>query len=115
MKTVLLRTSIALFLLFGLYAVTPAQSQIRFARGAHSATVSGRIAKDGTRTYTFSARAGQYLSLSIRSGNNYVFAGVEAIGQGRSVSGRLPYTGSYVLSLENGGNATNYTMTISIR
>lgn len=92
-----------------------AQTSIKFARGRSSATVKGSIGKNGDTRYTVRGRAGQTITVSVRSGNNYVFAGVEAIGQGRTVSGKLPYDSSYIIELSNGGNATNYTMTVTIR
>ncbi len=90
-------------------------TNIRFARGSSSATVSGKIGKNGERIYTVRGRKGQRITVSMRSGNNYVFAGVEAIGQGRTVTGTLPYDSSYIIELSNGGNATNYSMTVTIR
>ena len=92
-----------------------AQTSIKFARGRNSATVKGSIRKDGETRYTVQGRAGQTITVSVRSGNNYVFAGVEAIGQGRTVSGKLPYDSSYIIELSNGGNVTNYTMTVTIK
>lgn len=92
-----------------------AQTRIRFARGSSSATVSGRISKNGDLRYTVRGSAGQRITVSVRSGTNYVFAGVEAIGQGRTVSGKLPYTSNYIIELSNGGNATDYTMTVTIK
>lgn len=92
-----------------------AQTAITFARGRTSATINGTIVTDGVRTYTVRGRAGQRISVTVRSGNNYVFAGIEAIGAGRTLTGVLPYSSSYVIQLDNGGNATNFTMTVSIR
>jgi len=114
-KRTLVKTAIAAAFLFGVSTVASAQTNINFAPGRSSASLSGRIGTNGSRLYRFRAKAGQYLTVTVRSGNNYVFAGVEAVGEGRTVSGRLPYSSSYVIELSNGGNATNYTMTISIR
>lgn len=92
-----------------------AQSRIRFARGANSTTVSGTISKNGDLRYTVRGAAGQRITVSVKSGNNYVFAGVEAVGQGRTVTGRLPYDADYIIELSNGGEATRYSMTVTIR
>jgi len=94
---------------------TIAQGTIRFARGSSSATVKGKISKDGEIRYTVRGRAGQTITVTVRSGNNYVFAGVEAVGQGRTVTGKLPYDSSYIIELSNGGNATDYTMVVTIK
>lgn len=94
---------------------TIAQTNIKFARGSSSATVKGSIGKNGELRYTVRGKAGQTITVNVRSGNNYVFAGVEAIGQGRAVTGKLPYDSSYIIELSNGGNATNFTMTVRIK
>ena len=92
-----------------------AQTNIKFARGRNSATVKGSIGKNGDTRYTVRGKAGQTITVSVRSGNNYVFAGVEGVGQGRTVSGKLQYDSSYIIELSNGGNATNYSMTVTIK
>lgn len=76
---------IVLMMLVGISLASDSLAQttnIRFARGSSSATVSGKIGKNGERIYTVRGRKGQRITVSMRSGNNYVFAGVEAIGQG---------------------------------
>ena len=95
------------FVLMTLIIISPAsnliaQTSIKFVRGKSSATVSGSITKDGELRYTVRGKAGQRITVSIRSGNNYVFAGIEAVGQGRTVSGKLPYDSSYIIELSNG-------------
>jgi hypothetical protein len=91
------------------------QTNIKFAKGSSSATLKSSIAKNGDKRYTIRGKAGQTITVRVISGNNYVFAGVEGIGQGRTVSGKLQYDSSYIIELSNGGEATNFTMTVSIK
>jgi hypothetical protein len=110
-----LKVGLIMMIVISLVGDSIAQTSIRFAPGRTTTTISGSLGKNAARIYTVRGKKGQRITLSVRSGNNYVFAGVEAVGQGRTVTGVLPYDSSYVIELSNGGNATNYTMTISIR
>ncbi|MCU1289346.1 MAG: hypothetical protein JWN60_1575 [Acidobacteria bacterium] len=92
-----------------------AQTNIKFARGRNSATVKGSIDKNGALRYTVEGKAGQTILVTVKSGNDQVIAGVEGVGQGQTVTGKLQYDGSYIIELQNGGNATNYAMTVTIR
>jgi hypothetical protein len=109
-------SKIVLMILIGVSLISDsaAQGNISFARGRNSATLKGSIRKNGEIRYTVRGKAGQTITVSVRSGNNYVFAGIEAVGQGRTVTGKLPYDSSYIIELSNGGNATDYTMTVTI-
>ena len=110
-----LKVALMILVIVSMASDSIAQTNIKFARGRNSATIKGSISKNGDLRYTVRGKAGQVITVSVRSGNNYVFAGVEGVGQGRMVTGKLPYDSSYIIELSNGGNATNYTMTVTIK
>jgi hypothetical protein len=114
-KSLSLNVVILFLITISLASESLAQTSIKFAKGSSSATLKGSIAKNGDKRYTVRGKAGQKITVKVVSGNNYVFAGVEAIGQGRNVMGKLPYDSSYIIELSNGGEATNYTMTVTIK
>lgn len=91
-----------------------AQKRISFRRGASSATVRGRIGSKGYTEYVINGRAGQLMSIDIKSGNGAVIVNAgTASGKNFSVdmSG-----GDHLLSIVNtAGSATNYTLTVSIQ
>ena len=91
-----------------------AQKRISFRRGASSATVSGRIAGRGYGEYVINGRAGQVMSIDIRSGNGAVIVNA---GHGVGKNFTVEMTGGdHELTLVNEGRgATNYTLTVSIR
>lgn len=114
-KSLGLNIAFLFLIIVSLVSESPAQANIRFAKGSSSATVKGTIGKNGDKRYTVRGKAGQNITVKVVSGNNYVFAGVEAVGQGRTVTGKLPYDSSYIIELSNGGEATNYTLTVTIK
>lgn len=91
-----------------------AQKRIRFQRGRSSATVRGPIGPNGYTEYVIDGRAGQVMTIEIRSGNGAVVVNAGSA-SGKSFS--LEMTGGdHLLSVVNTGKrATNYTLTVSIR
>jgi hypothetical protein len=91
-----------------------AQKRISFRRGASSATVRGRIGAKGYSEYVVNGRVGQLMSIEITSGNGAVVINA-GTATGKSFS--IDMTGGdHLLSVVNtAGNATNYTLTVSIR
>ena len=91
-----------------------AQKRIRFARGASSATVRGPIGAGGYTEYTVNGRAGQVMTIEIRSGTGTVVVNAGSA-SGKSFSIEMT-GGDHLLSVVNTGRrATNYTLTVSIR
>ncbi|MCA1557729.1 MAG: hypothetical protein LC731_04215 [Acidobacteria bacterium] len=97
-----------------------AQTRISFGRGRNSATVSGKLRKNGTRTYIVGAKAGQTLRLST-TGDQVSY---EVLGSDYSNSGErsadwsdyiLNKTGNYRIKVTNSGEATAFTLTVAIR
>lgn len=90
-----------------------AQKRISFRRGSSSATVRGRISSRGYTEYVVSGRAGQLLSVEIKSGNGAVIVNA-GTASGKSFS--IDMTGGdHTLSIVNTApSATNYTLTVSI-
>jgi hypothetical protein len=120
-----------LAILIALLALAPsAQAQdrverVRFQRGSTGATVTDAIVRGETVRYVLGARAGQRLTISIRSAeSNAVFAvgmgnGSEPVGgwpaSYTEFTGRLAESGDYVVEVgSTRGNAT-YTVTFGIR
>jgi hypothetical protein len=79
--------------------------QVRFAKGASSATVTGSIRADGGVSYALTVRAGQTLKASLRTRNasarfNVVAPGVDqplfsSSTMGATYAGRTPVAGAY--------------------
>lgn len=90
-----------------------AQKRISFRRGASSATVRGRIAANGYTEYVINGRAGQLLSIDIKSGNGAVVVNA-GTASGKNFS--LEMTGGdHLLSIVNTARgATNFTLTVTI-
>jgi hypothetical protein len=112
---------LALAVVLGLTTLSVfSQKRISFARGHSSATVSGRLDRNGTRTYIVHAREGQTLRLST-TGNQISY---EVLGNDYSYSGErsadwsdyiLKKTGDYRVKVTNSGKATGFTLTVAIR
>ena len=94
---------------------TLAQSRIRFARGRNSASVSGRMAAGGSRTFVLGARRGQELAATLSCGNGKCdFAEGEL--HDTSFSEVVDRNGDTYVTIHNhGARATNFTMTVSIQ
>ena len=89
-----------------------AQNRIRFRRGHSSATVSGRLARGGERSYVFRASRGQRVSFVISSRNGRVsFADNEATRE----FFRAEEDRDYEVSILNNGGPTRFTLTVTIR
>lgn len=87
-----------------------AQTRIRFARGRTSASVSGSIIGNGSRTYVLGASYGQYLSANVSSRNGCV-----TFGEGTTSNSYTTTRGNNYLYLVNEcGRATSFTLTVSI-
>ncbi|HEX8748341.1 MAG TPA: hypothetical protein VF717_14290 [Pyrinomonadaceae bacterium] len=97
-----------------------AQTRISFRRGSRSATVSGKLSKNGTRTYVVGAKAGQTLRLSTTGeqisyevlGNDYSSSGERSADWSDYI---LNKTGDYRIKVTNSGEATGFTLTVGIR
>jgi hypothetical protein len=91
-----------------------AQKRISFRRGTSSATVRGRIGPNGYTEYLINGRAGQVMSIDITSGNGAVIVNAGSA-SGKNFSLEMS-GGDHLLSIVNTArNATNYTLTVSIR
>jgi hypothetical protein len=90
-----------------------AQRRIKFRRGASSATLSGKIAANGYMEYVINGRAGQVMTIEIRSGNGAVVVNA-GTATGKSFSVDMS-GGDHLLSIVNPGRSgTSYTMTVAI-
>lgn len=75
-----------------------AQKRIKFRRGASSATLRGSIGANGYLEYTIDGRAGQVMSIDIRSGNGKVIVNA-GTASGRNFSLDMS-GGDHLLSVE---------------
>lgn len=121
----LLSSLVATDLIAGLSGAAAEGTQVRFARGAESATLSATVIRGDRNNYIFEAKAGQLMRVDITSvEHNAVFQiagpdGHELAGAGEGAdaehwSGRLPASGDYRITVGGTrGNAT-YTLTVGI-
>ncbi len=99
-----------------------AQTRISFARGKSSTTVSGTLSKRGgsnsIKSFVVSARAGQHLSVVVKSRGDNVYTNMsnEEGERGPDMYYTLDSNGDHEFIIENvGERAAKYTMTVSIR
>ncbi|MBA2736675.1 MAG: hypothetical protein H0U50_07825 [Pyrinomonadaceae bacterium] len=99
-----------------------AQTRISFARGKSSTTVSGNLGKRGggnsIKKFVVSARAGQHLSVVVKSrgGNVYTNMISEEGERGPDMYYTLDADGDHEFIIENvGTRATKFTMIVKIR
>ena len=92
-----------------------AQSRIRFGRGRNSASVSGTMAAEGSRTFVLGARSGQTLTATLSCGRGKCdFA--EGDLHDTSYSEYIDRNGDIYITIHNhAARATNFTMTVSIQ
>jgi hypothetical protein len=107
-------------LIFALVCLTASsdvlgQARIRFARGRSSASVSGTIPADGSRSFVLGARRGQNLSAALSCGNgkcDFAQGGLHDTQYAEYVE----RNGDVYITIHNhGARATNFTMTVSIQ
>ncbi len=91
------------------------QTRIRFARGASSATVTGKLSPGYTRSYVVGARAGQSMTVRVRSaGNVWLDIGGNEVGEGITIECRS--TDDYIITVHNDDDhASNYSLYVAIR
>lgn len=102
------------------------RSRVRFARGASTATVRGRIVGYKYVDYIIGVRAGQTLKLKLETGGNIGFVVFDpsdenVIGADETeYTGEIEFTGDYKIRVlqprasARRNNASNYTLRISI-
>lgn len=108
---------------FTLQVIIPAR--IQFAAGAFSASLPGQLAADETNFYLANARRGQTMTVRVFSPTNLVFLTIYGLVDGqplvRSVmaqtewTGELPMDQDYMIQTVNEGQATGYTLEVTIR
>jgi hypothetical protein len=94
--------------------------QIRFSRGASSATVPGRIARGTSHIYRVRARAGQEMAVVLNTGDDTSFTisgwnsgTLEGADGVRQTVVELPETGEYVIQIGTDVTAS-YTLEVTI-
>ena len=107
---------------YTLQVIIPAR--IKFARGAYSASVDGRVQGNSVNYYLLRASAGQTMSVAILSPHNDIFLTIYGMQDGsplvRSVSGAttwsgiLPGTQDYMIEAVSEGPNSNYTLQVAV-
>ncbi len=99
-----------------------AQTRISFARGKSSTTVSGTLSKRGSsnsiRKFVVRAKAGQHLSVVVKSRGDNVYTNMsdETGERGPDMYYTLDAEGDHKFIIENvGERAVKFTMTVSIK
>lgn len=99
-----------------------AQTRISFAPGKSSTTVSGTLSKRGSsnsiRKFVVRAKAGQHLSVVVKSRGDNVYTNMsdETGERGPDMYYTLDAEGDHEFIIENvGTRATKFTMTVSIK
>lgn len=113
-KAKALRTFAVLMVVVMAYTAGYPQTRIRFARGRTSASVRGKLVKQGSIQYVLGARDGQTISATVSSANGRVTI-TGANGRGSTDYEIIASDGDNYIGLYNDGRATSYTLTISIR
>ena len=99
-----------------------AQTRISFARGKSSTTISGTLTKRGSsnsiRKFVVRAKAGQHLSVVVKSRGDNVYTNMsdETGERGPDMYYTLDAEGDHEFVIENvGERAVKFTMTVSIK
>lgn len=129
MKIRILLTIILTLSVVSLAAATLADGvtkRVKFAKGKHSATISGAVVRGDRDTYILGAAAGQTMTVGITSleknavfqietPNGGYFDGAGEMDDAMSFTGELPRNGDYRIVVGGTrGNAT-YKLTVSIK
>ena len=129
MKFRILFSVIATIAILSFAAATSADGvtkRVKFAKGKHSATISGSVIRGDLDTYLLGAAAGQTMTVSITSLEKNAAFNIEKPGGGylegagemddaMSFKGELPSGGDYKIVVGGTrGNAT-YKLTVSIK
>jgi hypothetical protein len=92
------------------------QTRVRFARGRTSATLSGTLSGDGSRSYVLGASRGQTMTVRVSSGSGRVWVDIGGNDMGKGTSVELRSTDDYIITVHNEtGSATKYSLYIGIR
>lgn len=91
-----------------------AQTRVHFRRGTNSATLTGKLGVGGVRSYVLRASAGQTLTATLSSGNGKVDFTQGSV-HDTQYSRVLDANGDVIITIDNHGGRTNYTLTISIQ
>lgn len=102
----------------------PQPERIQFAPGATSATISTRLPGHAQTWYVLWAAAGQTITINVSADNNSVLSHLQGKEDGVDYKhmlngetfwqGTLPVSQDYLLTLDNGGEATDVVIEIAI-
>ena len=111
----LLPKAFAIVMVIGLLSSSAfSQTRIRFARGASSATVTGNLSPGYVRSYVVGARAGQMLTVRVRSAGN-VWLDIGGNDVGEQITIELNSTDDYIITVHNDDDhAARYSLYVAI-
>jgi hypothetical protein len=114
-KSLIIKSFAVLMIIGTMDSAAFSQTRIRFARGRTSTTVSGTVSGYSSRSYVLGARRGQTMTVSVssNSGDVHVDLGGNDVGTGTTVE--LRSTDDYIITVHNEGDATRYSLYVSIR
>ena len=118
LKKIVLQILATIMILFLMNTDSFAQTRIQFKRGRNSAIVSGTLGAGVKRVFVVRGKAGQELSIDVKtsSKNVIVYPEGEEDGEwGKGTSYSLETSGDHFFVVSNSGKATRYTMTVTIR
>jgi hypothetical protein len=100
-----------------------AATRLSMKTGRTMVSVDGNVAKKSRKIYLAGARSGQTMIVALDAGSNPVYLEIQApdgtillsaSDQDDSWQGTLPLNGDYLVSVVNTGNASDFTMSITI-
>lgn len=101
--------------------------RVKFKRNRSSAVIEGAVVRGDRDRYLVEARAGQRMTVHIRSLENNAVFWIQNAGNRRSLpgagetadatrwSGRLPSSGDYIITVGGTRGNAGYTLTVSVR
>jgi hypothetical protein len=115
-KTFIIKSFAVLMMIGMTDSAAFSQTRIRFARGRTSATVSGTLSGDASRSYILGASRGQTMTVRVSSGSGRVWVDIGGNDVGRGTSVELRSTDTYIITVHNElGSATKYSLYVGIR
>ena len=123
LKNIGIKVVLSLLVAASLVSDSVAQTRIFFGRGRSSAVLRGTLSGNGMRTYLLGVRAGQTITVQVNSANNNVEGDIDYPNgdhidstDGGYWQGDTTENGSYRISvINNGGRATSYSLTVTVR
>ncbi len=110
-----IKTLVVLMIIGMMNSAVFSQTRIRFARGKSSATVSGKLNGDYQRIYVVGARAGQMMTVRLKTAGNVWFDIGGSEPEDSSITIECDSTDDYEITVHNEDDYTNsYSLFVAI-